>query len=119
MARRWGRATSAVLQRLCLLHVFQGFAEREHPAGAAQVKNFELRPNAHVLKVNLDSDKSRATGVTYIDAQGREIEQPADLVILGAFQFHNVHLMLLSGIGKPYDPITGEGVVGVTSPTRT
>jgi gluconate 2-dehydrogenase alpha chain len=25
--------------------------------------------------------------VTYIDGQGREIEQPADLVILGAFQF--------------------------------
>lgn len=40
------------------------------------------------------------------------MEQPADLVIIGAFQFHNVHLMLLSGIGKPYDPQTGEGVVG-------
>ncbi|VTR58723.1 Gluconate 2-dehydrogenase flavoprotein precursor [Serratia fonticola] len=75
-------------------------------------KRFELRTNANVLKVNLTADKSRATGVNYIDAQGREIEQPADLVILGAFQFHNVHLMLLSGIGKPYDPQTGEGVVG-------
>ena len=74
--------------------------------------NFELRPNAHVIRVNLDSSKSKATGVTYIDALGREIEQPADLVILGAFQFHNVRLMLLSGIGKPYDPITNEGVVG-------
>ena len=75
-------------------------------------KRFELRTNANVLKVNLTDDKSRATGVNYVDAQGREIEQPADLVILGAFQFHNVHLMLLSGIGKPYDPVTGEGVVG-------
>ncbi len=65
-----------------------------------------------MLKVNLTDDKSRATGVTYVDAQGREIVQPADLVILGAFQFHNVHLLLLSGIGKPYDPVTGEGVVG-------
>ncbi|WP_205417834.1 GMC family oxidoreductase N-terminal domain-containing protein, partial [Escherichia coli] len=65
-------------------------------------KRFELRTNANVLKVNLTDDKSRATGVNYVDAQGREIEQPADLVILGAFQFHNVHLMLLSGIGKPY-----------------
>jgi gluconate 2-dehydrogenase alpha chain len=74
--------------------------------------NFELRANSHVLRVNLDSTKTKATGVTYIDAQGREIEQPADLVILGAFQFHNVRLMLLSGIGKPYDPISGEGVVG-------
>ncbi len=75
-------------------------------------KRFELRTNANVLKVNLTDDKSRATGVNYVDAQGREIEQPAELVILGAFQFHNVHLMLLSGIGKPYDPVTGEGVVG-------
>jgi len=35
-----------------------------------QVPNFELRPNSHVLKVNLDSTKSKATGVTYIDARG-------------------------------------------------
>jgi gluconate 2-dehydrogenase alpha chain len=33
-------------------------------------------------------------------------------VVLTAYQFHNVHLMLVSGIGKPYDPKTGEGVVG-------
>jgi hypothetical protein len=32
-------------------------------------------------------------------AQGREIEQPADLVLLCAFSLYNVHLMLLSGIG--------------------
>ncbi len=44
--------------------------------------------------------------------QGREVVQPADLVIVAAFQYHNVHLLLLSGIGKPYDPVTGEGVVG-------
>ncbi|STV91969.1 gluconate 2-dehydrogenase, flavoprotein subunit [Klebsiella pneumoniae] len=74
-----------------------------------QEKRFELRTNANVLKVNLTDDKSRATGVTYVDGQGREMEQPADLVIIGAFQFHNVHLMLLSGIGKPYNPETGEG----------
>lgn len=77
-----------------------------------QAPNFELRPNSHVLRVNLDSSGNRATGVTYVDAQGREVEQPADIVILGAFQFHNVRLMLLSGIGKPYDPKTGDGVVG-------
>lgn len=65
-----------------------------------------------MLKVNLDSDGRQATGVTYVDAQGREIVQPAKLVIISAFQFHNVRLLLLSGIGKPYDPRTGEGVVG-------
>ncbi|WP_321797723.1 GMC family oxidoreductase [Caballeronia sp. J97] len=74
--------------------------------------NFELRTHAYVTKVLLDSDKKRATGVTYIDAQGREVVQPADIVIVSAFQMHNVRLLLLSGIGKPYDPKTGEGVVG-------
>ena len=27
-----------------------------------------------------------------------------ELVVLCAFAQHNVHLLLLSGIGKPYDP---------------
>ncbi|HMA50117.1 MAG TPA: GMC family oxidoreductase, partial [Magnetospirillaceae bacterium] len=75
-------------------------------------KNFSLRTNAHVLRVNTDSSGKKATGVTYIDAQGREVEQPATMVVLAAFHLHNVRLMLSSGIGKPYDPNTGEGVVG-------
>jgi gluconate 2-dehydrogenase alpha chain len=77
-----------------------------------QAPNFELRTQAHVLRVNLAPDRRTATGVTYLDAQGREIEQPADIVVIAAFQFHNVRLMLLSGIGKPYDPATGKGTVG-------
>jgi gluconate 2-dehydrogenase alpha chain len=75
-------------------------------------KNFEMRTNSQVLKVNLDSDGKKATGVTYLDAQGREVEQQADLVLLCAFSLFNVHLMLLSGIGKPYDPETNEGTIG-------
>jgi gluconate 2-dehydrogenase alpha chain len=74
--------------------------------------NFELRANSQVLKVNLDSTKKKATGVTYLDAQGREVEQPADLVLLCAFQLYNVHLMLVSGIGTPYDPVTNTGTIG-------
>lgn len=74
--------------------------------------NFELRDKSYVTKVNLDSDGKHATGVTYMDAQGRSVEQPADIVILCAYQMHNVRLLLLSGIGKPYDPRTGEGNVG-------
>ena len=75
-------------------------------------KEFELRANAQVLRVNLDDTRQRATGVTYLDAQGREMEQPADLVVLCAFSLYNVHLMLLSGIGKPYDPVANVGTVG-------
>jgi gluconate 2-dehydrogenase alpha chain len=62
--------------------------------------------------VNLDSERKRAVGVTYLDAQGRMVEQPADLVILTSYVFNNARLMLLSGIGKPYDPVTGQGAVG-------
>jgi gluconate 2-dehydrogenase alpha chain len=65
-----------------------------------------------VLKVDLAADGKTATGVTLLDADGKEWEQPADIVVLSAYQFDNVRLMLLSGIGKPYDHATGEGVVG-------
>jgi gluconate 2-dehydrogenase alpha chain len=75
-------------------------------------KNFTLRTQCQVLRINLDSDGKRATGVTYIDAAGRETVQPARLVIVGAYALNNVRLMLLSGIGKPYEPASGKGVVG-------
>jgi gluconate 2-dehydrogenase alpha chain len=74
--------------------------------------NFELRTHSQVTKINLDGTGKRATGVTYIDAQGQQVEQPAELVIVAAFQMHNTRLMLLSGIGAPYDPATGKGVIG-------
>ena len=74
--------------------------------------NFELRTNAHVTKVLLDSTGRRATGVLYVDAQGTEVEQPAELVILCAFSLNNVKLLLNSGIGQAYDPATGQGTVG-------
>ena len=74
--------------------------------------NFELRAECEVIKINLDSSGKRATGVTYVDTSGNEWFQPADIVLLCAFQLFNVRLLLLSGIGKPYDPKTGEGVIG-------
>src|ERR1700686_5255367 len=105
--------------------VFCGFCERyacEHYAKASpqtiilpvllKNPNYELRTNCQVLRVNLDSTGKKATGVTYVDAAGSEYEQPADLVLITAFPLNNVRMLLLSGIGKPYDPNTGEGVVG-------
>jgi gluconate 2-dehydrogenase alpha chain len=74
--------------------------------------NLEVRTSAYVTRILQDSSKTRATGVVYIDENGQELEQPADLVVLSAFQMHNVRLLLLSGIGTPYDPSTGQGVVG-------
>lgn len=75
-------------------------------------KNFTLRTQAQVQRINLDSTRKKATSVTYIDASGREFEQPAKLIIVGTFALNNVRMLLLSGIGKPYDPATGTGVVG-------
>lgn len=74
--------------------------------------NFSYRTRAEVIRVELAADRKTATGVTYVDEKGEEVFQPADLVILAAYQFYNVHLLLLSGIGKPYVAETGEGVVG-------
>ncbi len=105
--------------------VFCGFCERyacEHYAKSSpqtiilpvllKNPNYELRTNCQVLRVNLDSTGKKATGVTYVDATGTEYEQPADLVLITAFPLNNVRMLLLSGIGKTYDPKTGEGVVG-------
>ena len=74
--------------------------------------NYELRTLANVTRINLDSSGKRARSVTYVDARGREFEQPADLVLLTSYVFNNARLMLLSGIGKPYDPKANTGVVG-------
>ena len=37
-----------------------------------RLANFELRPLCNVLRVNSDSTGKKATGVTYIDAAGKE-----------------------------------------------
>jgi gluconate 2-dehydrogenase alpha chain len=74
--------------------------------------NFELRTGCQVVKINVDNTQKTATGVTYIGANGEEIEQPAKLVIVGMFALNNVRMLLLSKIGQPYDPASGSGVVG-------
>ncbi|SFP61361.1 gluconate 2-dehydrogenase alpha chain [Tranquillimonas alkanivorans] len=72
--------------------------------------NFELRPHSYVLRVEHDGEE--ATGVTYVDAEGQEVFQPAGMVALCAFAHHNPILMLKSGIGQAYDPETRTGTVG-------
>lgn len=74
--------------------------------------NFEVRTHSYVTRVNMDESGKKATGVTYYDAQGQEVFQPADLVVLNAYGLHNVRLLMLSGIGEQYDPHTGKGTLG-------
>lgn len=77
-----------------------------------RMDNFSYRVKANVLRVDLHPDGKTAKGVTYADEHGNEVFQPAKIVVLAGFQFVNVRLMLLSGIGKPYDPVSGKGTIG-------
>lgn len=77
-----------------------------------QRKNFTVLTESAVLRATLAEDGKTADGVTYIDKYGTEWEQPADIVVFSAFQMQNVRLLLLSKIGKPYDPVSKTGVVG-------
>ena len=88
-------------------------AADHHPAGADAQEQLhaEDRERGAEGEPRRPTGK-RATGVTYVDATGEEFEQPAEMVILCAYVLHNVRLMLLSGIGTPYDPETGQGAVG-------
>ncbi|MBV0911192.1 GMC family oxidoreductase [Anianabacter salinae] len=75
-------------------------------------ENFEIRFRSTVMRVEKSEDGQTATGVTYIDSDGLEVFQPADVVCMNAYALWNVHLMLVSGLGRPYDPQTGTGTVG-------
>ncbi len=75
--------------------------------------NFELRTHSWVTKIIKDPGSKRVTGVAYTNVlNGEEFEQPAGMVLLTAYAINNVHLMLLSGIGEPYDPVSQKGVIG-------
>ncbi|KHJ70126.1 GMC family oxidoreductase [Pantoea rodasii] len=77
-----------------------------------QRENFTVLTDSAVVRVNKAEDGQTATGVTYLDKNKKEWVQPADIVILSAFQMQNVRLLLLSKIGVPYNPVTKTGVVG-------
>ena len=77
-----------------------------------QRENFTVLTDSAVVRVNTADDGKTATGVTYLDKNKKEWVQPADIVILSAFQLQNVRLLLLSNIGIPYNAVTKTGVVG-------
>jgi len=64
--------------------------------------------NAYAIK----NDGKSAQSILYYDGMGAQQEQPADVIVLGAFMFNNVRLLLNSNLGTPYDPTTATGVVG-------
>jgi gluconate 2-dehydrogenase alpha chain len=66
-----------------------------HIPPALATGRYEIRPNSKVTGINIGAN-GLATGVTYIDSQGQEQEQPADIVLLSAYTLTNVRMLLLS-----------------------
>ena len=76
-------------------------------------KNVTIRTGTSVRRILHDgARRARARGVSFVNAQGAEVVQPADLVILASWTMNNTRLLLLSGVGEPYDPSTGKGTIG-------
>ncbi len=72
--------------------------------------NFLLRNNCWVRKIV--HRNGRAEGVVYMDENGEETMQPAEMVVLSAWTPNSIRLLLLSEIGEPYNPVTGNGTLG-------
>ena len=88
-------------------------AHHRHPDRDAQS---ELRA-AHALlghqgAQGLDRQEGRPASPTPTCSTARSSSSPPSIVLLCAYAINNVHLMLLSGIGKPYDPAAQTGVIG-------
>lgn len=62
---------------------------------AMETGAYEIRPHCRVLSIEVDSD-GLATGVTYVDAAGREHFQPAEIVLVSGYTMSNVKLLLVS-----------------------
>jgi gluconate 2-dehydrogenase alpha chain len=75
-----------------------------------QRKNMKIRTGAQVRRVVHRDGK--AIGVSYVDEAGQEFMQPADAVVLAAWALNNARLLMLSGIGQQYDPVTRHGTLG-------
>ncbi len=81
-----------------------GFGCPIHDRGSALVPlrhalltgNVELRDEAMVTRI--EHDGSRATGVSWVDADGDEHTEPADFVVLGAGAIESPRLVLLSDV---------------------
>ena len=86
----------------------------------AAIKNAEIAArreldDAGLQAVALQQAKMRREAAAEFEKAGRMDlvqKERAELVILAAYTFNNVRLMLLSDIGDPYDPEANRGVVG-------
>ena len=88
--------------------IWDGWCDAGCPIGAlanplvvylprAQKAGARLQGNAPVTRVLADESGRHATGVEYYTADGEQVIQPADVVVLCAFTVENVRILLNSG----------------------
>ena len=77
---------------------------------ALKTGKFKIIDYANAFTIKHDGKNGQS--VLYYDSTGRIQEQPADVIVLGAFVFNNVRLLLASKLGQPYDSVANTGVVG-------
>jgi gluconate 2-dehydrogenase alpha chain len=83
-----------------------------HLPAALKTGHYHVRVNSKVLHINTGAD-GLATGVTYVDENGVEQEQPADVVIASGFTLTNVRMLLLSRSDRHPNGIGNDrGMVG-------
>lgn len=83
-----------------------------HMPAALATNKYEIRTGCYVYQIETDST-GKATGVSYIDAGGRQQFQEADIVIVSAYTLMNVKLLLLSRSTAHADGVGNDrGLVG-------
>jgi gluconate 2-dehydrogenase alpha chain len=85
-------------------------AFRTVPA-ALQTGNLDLRLNSWIYRLDTDNT-GKVTAARYYDAQGNVNVQPGKVFFNGIWGFNITRLMMLSGIGNPYDPVNIKGSMG-------
>lgn len=80
------------------------------PAALA-TNNFTMQLESYAFRIDTDSS-GNATGVRYYDPSGNVHVQPAKVVFNGLWGFNIIRMMLLSGMGVPYNPTDHTGSLG-------
>lgn len=73
------------------------------PLRRAVIAGAEIRERSWVVRIETSGQK--ATGVTWIDGQGREHRESGDLVVLACLAIETVRLAKLSGLPDPHGTI--------------
>jgi len=73
---------------------------------------FTLVVNSFIFRLDFDPTTKLVTAARYYDPQGNIHTQPGKVFFNGMWGYNMIRIMLLSGVGTPYDPVAQTGAVG-------